>query len=318
MSSPAVSVIIPTYNRADLLPETLASVLGQTLTDIEVIVVDDGSTDNTAEVVANIPDARLRYIKNHWTGLPAAGRNVGIREAKADLLAFVDSDDLWLPEKLAVQKYHMDEHPEVQWCFTHHSFLDHPSGAVKPCPLPMVPHPGPERFARLLSCNYVNSPTVLVRRTLIERTGPFDEDPAVRFVEDWELWLRLEAASPGVFLPEALALYRRHPDNATACPDVHAAGLRYLAGAIRAVSITPEAYTVYLPRALTTLIAPAIKSLLVQGQNDKARALCRRALIAPLRQPELMFFATLAVLPARASTTLLSLNRRLKSLLERA
>lgn len=314
MSAPAVSVIIPTYNRADLLPDTLESVLGQTLTNIEVIVVDDGSTDNTAEVVAAISDARLRYIKNDRTGLPAAGRNVGIRAAKADLLAFVDSDDLWLPEKLAVQKRHMDEHPEVQWCFTHHGFLDHPGGSVESCALPLLPPPGPERFARLLGCNFVASPTVLVRRALLERTGPFDEDPALRFVEDWELWLRLEAASPGVFLPEELALYRRHPANATACPDPHAAGLRYLAGARHAVSANPGPYAAHLAQALAALLTPAIKMLLVQGQNEKARNLCRHALIAPLHQPRLVFLSILAGLPATCSGALMGLGRALRTL----
>ncbi len=314
MNAPAVSVIIPTYNRADLLPETLTSVLGQTLADIEVIVVDDGSTDDTAGVVAGMADSRLRHIKNERTGLPAAGRNVGISAARADLLAFVDSDDLWLPEKLAVQTRHLDEHPEVQWCFTHYNFLDHASGAVEPRPRPMIPPPGPQRLAQLLGYNFVGSPTVLVRRELLERTGPFDEAWELRFVEDWELWLRLEAASPGAELAEPLALYRRHPANATACPDLHAAGLRYHAGALRAVAANPQAYAAHLPAALTSLLTRVIKVLLVQGHNDQARDLCRRALIAPVRQPGLVLLSALAALPVAGSGALLSLNRRLKSL----
>ena len=317
MSSPVVSVIIPTYNRADLLPETLASVLGQTLADIEVLVVDDGSTDDTAGVVAAMADSRLRYIKNEYTGLPAAGRNVGIRAAKADLLAFVDSDDLWLPEKLAVQARHLDEHPEVRWCFTHHGFLDHTTGEVEPCPLPEIPAPGVRRFACLLGVNYVPSPTVLVRRRLLERTGFFDEAPELRFVEDWELWLRLEAASPGVFLPQTLALYRRHPANATACPDLHAAGLRYHAGALRAAAANPQAYAAHLPAALTSLLSHVIKVLLVQGRIAQARDLCRCALIAPARQPGLVLLAALAALPVAGSGALLGLNRCLKSLVGR-
>ncbi|MHC1699612.1 MAG: glycosyltransferase family 2 protein [Humidesulfovibrio sp.] len=314
MSAPAVSVIVPTYNRADLLPETLASVLGQTLSEIEVIVVDDGSTDATASVVAGMADSRLRYLRNQRTGLPAAGRNAGIRAARAGLLAFVDSDDLWLPEKLERQKGYLAEHPEVQWCFTHHGFLDHGSGALEPCPLPVVPPPGPQRFARLLGGNYVASPTVLARRELIERTGAYDEDRELRFVEDWELWLRLEAASPGALLPEPLALYRRHPANATACPDLHATGLRYLAGARRAVAANPEVYGPHLPAALASLLTGVIKVLLVQGRNDTARDLCRRALIAPLRQPGLALLSALAALPPAGSGALLSLNRTLKTL----
>lgn len=318
MNAPAVSVIIPTYNRADLLPETLASVLGQTLADIEVIVVDDGSTDDTAEVMAARADNRLRYVKNVRTGLPAAGRNVGIRAAKANLLAFVDSDDLWLPEKLVVQTRYLDEHPDVQWCFTHYDFLDHASAAVESRPRPMIPPPGPQRLGLLLGCNFIGSPTVLVRRGLLERTGIFDEARELRFVEDWELWLRLEAASPGAFLPQALALYRRHPANATASPDLHAAGLRYHAGALRAAAANPQAYAAHLPAALTSLLTRVIKVLLVQGQNDQARDLCRRALMAPLRQPGLVLLSALAALPVAGSGALLRLNRRLKSLAGRA
>lgn len=314
MSAPAVSVIIPTYNRADLLPETLQSVLGQTLADLEVIVVDDGSTEDIAGVVEAMADSRLRYIKNRRTGLPAAGRNVGIRAAKADLLAFVDSDDLWLPEKLERQKRHLDEHPEVQWCFTHYNFFDHASGAVEHNPPPVIPPPGPQRHARLLGYNFVGSPTVLVRRELLERTGLFDEALELRFVEDWELWLRLEAASPGAFLPRALALYRRHPANSTGGPDLHAAGLRYLAGALRAAAANPQAYARHLPAALASLLTVEIKVLLVQGHNAQARDLCRRALIAPLRQPGLVLLSALAALPAAGSGALLRLNRRLKSL----
>jgi glycosyltransferase involved in cell wall biosynthesis len=292
----------------------LASVFGQSLADFEVIVVDDGSTDNTHEVLAGIKDPRLRVLRNDWTGLPAAGRNTGIRAAQAALLTFLDSDDLWLPEKLAEQKRYMDLHPQTQWCATHHGFLDHTTGVTEPCPLPDIPPPGTGRFARLLGVNFVASPTVMVRRELLDRAGFFDEAWALRFVEDWELWLRLEAASPGDFLPKPLALYRRHPANATACPDLHAAGLRYLAGAKRAVEVNPEAYGPHLPAALYALLSRVIKVLLVQGQNDKAHDLCRRALVSPPRQLKLLFLAALSLLPGSCSGLLLEFNRKFKAL----
>ncbi|TLN28536.1 glycosyltransferase family 2 protein, partial [bacterium] len=109
---PRVSVIIPSYNRADMVMDAVNSVLRQTFADWELIVVDDGSQDNTREVIAAVRDERVRYIYQDNQGLPGA-RNSGIRAARGEYVAFLDSDDVFLPHKLAVQVTAMDARPEL-------------------------------------------------------------------------------------------------------------------------------------------------------------------------------------------------------------
>lgn len=108
MKSPLVSVVLTTYNRADLISETIESILSQTFRNFELIVVDDGSTDNTEEVVRSYNDERVHYIKTDNWGGPAKPRNIGIKKAKGEYIAFCDDDDLWLPNKLEVQLKHFD------------------------------------------------------------------------------------------------------------------------------------------------------------------------------------------------------------------
>ncbi|MCK4819314.1 glycosyltransferase family 2 protein, partial [bacterium] len=111
MAIPNVSVIIPTCNRAEYITQAIDSVLAQTYTDYEIIVVDDGSTDNTKEVMEPYMD-RIRYIYQENAGVSAA-RNTGIKAAKGDWVAFLDSDDEWLPGKLAVQIRAVERHPQL-------------------------------------------------------------------------------------------------------------------------------------------------------------------------------------------------------------
>jgi len=112
-SEVSVSVILPTYNRAALLPRSIESVLGQTYGDLELIVVDDGSQDDTATVVAKVADKRVRYVRHTQNRGVAAARNTGLTEARGAFIAFQDSDDQWLPEKLERQTRAFEEHPEA-------------------------------------------------------------------------------------------------------------------------------------------------------------------------------------------------------------
>jgi len=116
-AQPGLSVIIPTYNRAALVPEAMASVLAQTWRDFEVLVVDDASTDGTAEALAAF-GSRIRLLRNTSRLGVAAARNLGISGARGQWLAFLDSDDLWRPEKLARQMVYLAGHPELLLCQT--------------------------------------------------------------------------------------------------------------------------------------------------------------------------------------------------------
>jgi len=181
-----VSVVIPTYNRAKLLARSIDSVLSQTYQDVELIVVDDGSTDNTAEVVRGYGGV-LVYIYQENKG-PAAARNVGIRAARSGLIAFLDSDDWFLKPKLERQLAAMAANPEYMVSHTQEKWLRrgrhlnqkkrHRKGHG-------------DLFSRCLELCAVGMSTIMLRRKLFERVGMFDE--SLPCCEDYDFWLRVGA-----------------------------------------------------------------------------------------------------------------------------
>lgn len=222
--NPRVSVIVPTYNRADLLPATLQSVLGQAFADLELLLVDDGSTDGTEQVVRGIADGRLVYLPQPHSGLPAVARNAGLRRARGAYIAFLDSDDLWLPDKLAVQVEYMDAHPELGLTFAnaimfggdpeaakeHQLFLNrppsHPTHSAGAAGLPSVEC----SFEELYGWPIIPSLTVMIRAAVVSVVGFFDEDPRLKANEDYDYWLRIAAHCRVAYLDRPLAEYRRH------------------------------------------------------------------------------------------------------------
>ncbi len=169
MSSPRVSVIIPTYNYGIYISEAIQSVLNQSFTDFELIVVDDGSTDHTAEVVRAFTDPRIKYIFQKNAGLPAA-RNAGIKGSFGELLAFLDADDRYHPEKLQSHVSFLDKHPEVGITYNSRILID---SSGKPLLLEKAP------CAVTLSdlvCSYPLGPSdMVIRRELAFKIGLFDE-----------------------------------------------------------------------------------------------------------------------------------------------
>jgi glycosyltransferase involved in cell wall biosynthesis len=188
-----ISVVIPVFNGAAYIGQAIESVLGQTLPPREVIVVDDGSTDETADAVRKY-QPRVVYRRQPNQG-PGAARNLGIRESKGELLAFLDSDDLWLPPKLRLQKDALDQDPLLDLVFCHlRQFYDAgvPDEAGQPAPL--------------ISC-------MLARRTAFDRVGPLRTDLKAEFVE-W--YLRARDAGIGMLTLGALLVERRiHSHNFT-------------------------------------------------------------------------------------------------------
>jgi glycosyltransferase involved in cell wall biosynthesis len=211
--SPRVSVIIPTYNRAGLLSTAIDSVLAQTYANLEVIVVDDGSTDGTSEVVGGYADPRVVGVHVEHTGVLGAVRNAGLARAGGEWVAFLDSDDAWLPEKLDRQATELERRPEVGLVCTNAEIVD---GRDALTGAPFV-DPGLRAdghvFERLVGSNFVIVSTVLARRALVERVGRFAEMPLLHGVEDYDLWLRLALVTEFVYIPSALALYRKHPGS---------------------------------------------------------------------------------------------------------
>lgn len=207
-----ISVIIPTYNRAAYIADAIRSVQAQTYSDVEIIVADDGSTDQTAEVVAGFGE-RVKYFSLPHRGQPAATRNGGLHVAKGEFVAFLDSDDLYLPHKLALQLAAFERYPEVGVVYSNgHLFRDdprQPTGYI----LDGLPTPSGDVFPDLLRGNFLSTPIVLVRRACIEAVGVFDERPDFFAVEDYDLWLRIAAQFPMVYIPGDVAAVRRHQQN---------------------------------------------------------------------------------------------------------
>lgn len=186
-----VSVIIPTYNRAHSIGASIQSVLNQTWQSFEIIVVDDGSTDNTRQVVEHFDDDRIRYIGMEKNGGASRARNEGIRQSKCDFIAFLDSDDEWMPQKLEKQMQEMLQAPEkvgvvycrMRGCKKDGSFIYCPELSLKKEQLEG------NLLGNLVASNVIGTPAMLVRRKCLEQTGGFDE--GLRCLEDWELVLRI-------------------------------------------------------------------------------------------------------------------------------
>jgi len=197
---PQVSVIIPTYNRRELVREAIASVLAQSFNDFELIVVDDGSADGTAEVVREFMG--VRYVWQPNRGVSAA-RNSGVSLTSGELLAFLDSDDVWQPQKLEQQVTLFAQYPEAQICQSEEIWL---RNGVRVNQHNKHRKIGGDIFARSLELCLVSPSAVMMRRELFERIGRFDEDlPAC---EDYDLWLRIAATIPVHLIDTPLVIKR--------------------------------------------------------------------------------------------------------------
>ena len=212
-ASPLVTFIVPTHNYGKYLLEAVDSALAQTYPNFELIVVDDGSTDNTPELMAPLQD-RVRYIRQEQRG-PSAARNAGIKVARGELIAFLDADDLWLPDKTRLQVSYLLEHPEVGLVSTRTTLLDEAGGSPSYREQPREPIlelPAGKAFRDLFRhTNYIATSTVILRRECLEAVGVFDE--SLSRVEDKNLWLRVGRCFGIARLPQRLALHRQHQSN---------------------------------------------------------------------------------------------------------
>ena len=198
---PLVSVIIPTFNRWPMVGAAVESVLAQSFPDFELIVVDDGSTDGTAGRLARLR-SRLRILSTPRKGVSAA-RNTGVSQSLGHYLAFLDSDDLWRPGKLARQTAFMVEHPEVRICQTEEIWI---RNGIRVNPKAVHRKPSGDIFARSLDLCLVSPSAVMMTRELFQRLGGFDETLPV--CEDYDLWLRVAAKEPVPLIAEALVIKR--------------------------------------------------------------------------------------------------------------
>ena len=210
MASPVrVSAVVPAYNRAVYLREAIDSALAQGFEGLEVVVVDDGSTDATPEILRGYGD-RIRVHRQENAGQSAAV-NRGVDLARGEFVAFLDSDDAWLPGKIARAVALLDAEPAAALLYAAVEMMDGDGRAI-PDPRPPRRTPSGAVLASLLEENFVRTPTAVFRRKAFLEAGGYD--PALRCVNDWDMWLRLATGRPVLRDPVPAARYRLHGDQA--------------------------------------------------------------------------------------------------------
>ena len=204
-----VSVIIPAFNAATTLRDTVESVFAQTYRPNQIIIVDDGSTDETPEVAASLGE-RIESIRINNTGLPAAARNRGARAVTSEWIAFLDADDTWEPNKLEAQLEVAKDRPQVGVVYTDRWNIGNVHRTTTKQSDSVTLAEG-DLFHALLAGNFITTSSVLVKREPFLALDGFSEDPDLRGCEDWDLWLRLSAAGHEFALcREPLTSYRLH------------------------------------------------------------------------------------------------------------
>ena len=216
---PTVDIIVPAYNAAAFLPFALESVVAQTFPDWRILLIDDGSTDDTAAIVAPFQQQlgdRLRYIRQPNGGLPAA-RNRAIRESSAEFLALLDADDIWLPDRLEKTLTRFRESPQAGLAYGFVKTID-PVGNVLETFATRAPLSegalAPQIYMRLID---LPCPTITFRRSCVEAVGGFDE--TLKATEDRDLWLRIALEFEVVLVPHIIALYRTSPSSMSTDPE---------------------------------------------------------------------------------------------------
>lgn len=208
---PTISVIIPAYNSERTIQETVESVQNQTLSDIEIIIINDGSTDQTWNLIQRLDDPRIRAF-SYENGGVAVARNRGIAHSAGELLAFLDSDDLWTSDKLESQLEALNTHPDTSVAYSWTSYFHDQKGTI---------HPGHpvyfegDVYADLLKWNFLASGSnPLISRKAIEEIGGFD--PVFPPCEDWDFYLRLSAKYKFIFVPKHQIIYRQSSTSVSA------------------------------------------------------------------------------------------------------
>jgi glycosyltransferase involved in cell wall biosynthesis len=201
--TPKVSVVIPAYNKAELTRRTVDSVLRQTYPNLEIIVVDDGSKDDTRQAMLSYGNKIIYLHKSN--GGACSARNEGIRNASGEYIAFLDCDDLYLPDKIELCVRYLDHHPVVGFVHTSAYFID-----GKDKVLSRYSHPRSLRHddatKRLILKNFICNSTVVARKECIDKAGYFDE--SIFVPADWDMWLRMSETAEVGYIDSPLTMYR--------------------------------------------------------------------------------------------------------------
>jgi len=213
-----VSIVIPTYNRAPDLKRALKSVIEQTWQDWECLIVDNNSTDNTDEIIQEFNDTRIKLFKIKNNGIIAASRNKAIQEARGEYIAFLDSDDWWMPNKLEVSLEYLDNGADVVyhglWCM--HKMNQ---SALRKRQVGSRSVTAPVYHDLICNGNALANSSVVLRRELLNRAGQLSEDPELVAAEDYECWLRVAKLTDKFMkIPKVLGYYWTGCDSMTSAP----------------------------------------------------------------------------------------------------
>ncbi|MFN7224036.1 MAG: glycosyltransferase [Paracoccaceae bacterium] len=207
---PHVSVILPAYNRETLVARAIDSVLAQTYQDFSLIVVDDASKDGTRTVLERYRDhPKVTLILSDMNQGGSGARNMGIDAAQGELIAFQDSDDVWLPHKLAAQVAALEAQPEAGLCYCGSLFSEGISSYY--IPEPVFTRLDGDMSLEILRRNTTSTQTLVIRRAVLEAAGPFDA--TLKRFQDWDLMIRVAQLTPFIFLPEPMVVIFATPGN---------------------------------------------------------------------------------------------------------
>ena len=292
---PSVSVVIPTFNRAELLPAAIRSVLNQTFQDFEILIVDDGSSDTTPDIVKTFDDKRIHYIRHAVPRGGAAARNTGIAHSRGEYVAFLDDDDEWYPHKLARQMEVMRKsEPEVAAIYSGYFVVERATGRV--CGR-MTPKSKGDLSSELLATNPIGGTScMLVRKDSLEKVGCFDEN--LPSFQDRDLWIRLSREFRFDYIEEPLLNYYVHPKKVWTNLDALLQGLEIMLGKYgSSVAFRKASSNRYLFCGI---------KLCEANQFDKGRRALRRAIVLNPYAVKPYCYLLLALLGPRTMATVRS------------
>ena len=291
--SSKISVIIPTYNNAQFIPEAIESVFSQTYPIFEVIVINDGSTDNTNEVLAKHLD-KIIYIEQK-NGGPAKARNTGLKRATGDYIAFLDADDIWLPHKISEQIQKIEKNPNCVMVYSRHVKFDNATGKDFAA--------WPENvcsgkiFDNLLLENYILLSTILFKRYILQDVGYFNEQ--LLTAEDTNLFLRIAKNFEIEGMPQIHVRRRQHNTNISNRYDINVGTLDNLDNIVKIYpEFHPDKYPV-MKKAYQIRGISMIRESFYFDEYRKCREICRKLIKQNIRNKMIFKYLILSYLPAK-------------------
>jgi glycosyltransferase involved in cell wall biosynthesis len=272
---PLVSVIIPAYNASSWIVETIDSVLSQDYQNIEIIVIDDGSTDDTRNIINTFGNDVKYFYKNN--GGQSSARNLALKYAKGKYVAFIDSDDLWETNKLSLQ-VELLESTGLKWVYSDGIAFDSSTKLELFKFSQKSEHYKGDILVNLFKSCFIPMPSVIVNNEVFQKVGFFNEDNRFRNREDWEMWIRIAESYPVAYISKELVKYRVHKNSVTGTESL----IQRLNGNIlvieQAVQRNPYHLEKYQNQVLSELYYSVARALAIQGNSQNAKLFFAKAI----------------------------------------